>query len=149
MKNIYLLLILLLFSCSSEKGLTAVKYKASKFSKNTYKIMLPKGFKITEIHGGNEWRELSYEYNNNSVFYITNERGRPTILLRNIQNDTLALQKTSLAFFLNDTITIQGIDKKGKYWKNKYDGKVNIGYLNISIEKKEEFDKILSSIDKK
>ena len=39
--------------------------------------------------------------------------------------------------------------KKGNYWKNKFDGEVNIGYLNIPQERKEEFDKIISSVIKK
>ncbi|MBN9284873.1 MULTISPECIES: hypothetical protein [unclassified Flavobacterium] len=53
------------------------------------------------------------------------------------------------AFLTKDTITLEGIDQNGLYWKNKFNGEVNIGYLNIPKEKKEEFDKILLSIKKK
>jgi hypothetical protein len=149
MKNIYLVLIIIFFSCASKKDLTIIKYNGYSNSKKqnySYKINIKKGFKIKEIHGGNEWIQKEYIYVDNSTFYISNEDGNTSLNYNNIRNDKFQSDKSIMAFSSNDTITLQGIDKNGKYWKNKYDGEVNIGYLNIPKEKKEEFDKIISSV---
>lgn len=149
MKNIYLLLIIMIFSCASKKDVTIIKYSGYSNSKKqnyTYKINIKKGFKVKEIHGGNEWIQKEYMYADNSTFYISDEDGNTSLNYNNIRSDKFQSDKSIMAFSSKDTITLQGIDKNGNYWKNKYDGEVNIGYLNIPKEKKEEFDKIISSI---
>lgn len=152
MRLICYLSLFMLFSCHSQKGLVAVKYKefSNKSKKEfTYVAYLKKGYKAKILSGGNEWTEKSFKYLDGSLFYISNEEGKPTIYYDEKVIDDIIIKKFTGAFFLSDTITLQGIDRNGKYWKNKYDGEVNIGYMNISKEKKEEFDKIISSIVKK
>jgi hypothetical protein len=152
MKNLYFIFMFIIFSCTSTKDLVNIKYSVySNLTKKnyTYKVNVKKGFKIKEIHGGNEWIQKEYIYADNSIFYISDENGNTSLNYNNIRNDKIESDKSIMAFSLNDTITLQGIDKKGNYWKNKFDGEVNIGYLNIPKEKKEEFDKIISSVIKK
>ncbi len=46
----------------------------------------------------------------------------------------------------NDTLTLQGKDKFGRYWKNKKLKEISIGYLNVPESRKIDFDKAISSI---
>ena len=152
MKNIYLIFIFVIFSCSSTKDLIGVKY--AKYSNTTkknyiYKIYIKKGFTVKEIHGGNEWKQKEYKYPDSSTFYISDEDGNTSLNYDNIRDNKIQSDKSFMAFANKDTITLQGVDKKGNYWKNRFDGEVNIGYLNITKERKEEYEKMLSSVLKK
>lgn len=152
MKKKYILLVFIIFSCATRKDFQNVKYVGYSNSAKkdyTYKASIKKGFQVKEINGGNEWKQKEFIYSDNSIFYVSNEKENTSRNDENIKNDKIASDKSMKAFFSKDTITLEGIDKNGLYWKNKLDGEVNIGYLNIPKEKKEEFDKILLSIKKK
>ena len=142
----------MLISCSTAKNYQKITYIGYSNSTNKYykyKTKIKKGFRLKEINGGNEWSQNEYIYLDNSIFYISNEQGNTSLNYDNIKNNQITSEKSVKAFFTNDTITLQGIDKNGLYWKNKFDGVVNIGYLNVPKEEKSEFDKILLSLSKK
>lgn len=152
MKNLLLIVVFTCFSCLSTKGLIVVKYTGyNNLTQKSYvyKTYIKKGFIVEEIHGGNEWKQKVYKYPDSSIFYISNEEGNTSFNYDNIRNDKIQSNKSLMAFANKDTIIVQGVDKNGNYWKNKFDGKVNVGYLNITKDRKEEFESILSSLVKK
>lgn len=134
-------------SCSINKDIISLKFKGysnSKKEKYSYNINLPKGYVLKEILGGNEWTEKQCVYPDGSIIYINNEGGAPSINYKNIENDKEAMKKSLEV--ISDTLTLYGIDNEGKYWKNLKKDDINFGYLNVTNEKKKEFDKILSTL---
>jgi len=152
MKVHYYFCLVIFISCSIQNNLKTVNYKGFNNSEKrnyTYNISIPKKYEVEIISGGGEWIETSYKYLDNSILYISNQKGKPSILYRNNINNELVNSKFTKAFFLNDTTTLEGIDKFGKCWKNKYNGEINIGYINVSKNDKEKFDIFLKSLRKK
>ena len=49
----------------------------------------------------------------------------------------------------NDSIFLEGIDKNNLYWKEYFLDDIIVGYTNVSILKKEEFDKVMLSLKRK
>jgi len=149
MKKVILFLVVLFFSCNLNKGFIDVKYKGYfKMMSNkeyTYRYSLNKGFVIRETQG-DEWRQIEYIYGDNSIFYISNEDDNMSLNYENIKAIKETSDQASIAFFERDTITLYGVDNDGKFWKNKYDGEINIGYLNASDSRKEEFEKVISTL---
>lgn len=111
----------------------------------TYKYVLKKGYIIRETQG-DEWRQIEYIYDDNSIFYISNENDNTSLNYENIKANKEISDQSSIAFFARDTITLYGVDQNNKFWKNKYDGEINIGYLNASHNRKEEFEKVISTL---
>ena len=139
----------LFFSCASYQSLEKIKYIT--YSNNLkreiiYQVKIKNGFKISAISGGNEWTEKSYSYPDNCIFYVSDEKGNTSLNYENIRNNQLMSDKSISASIKNDTITLQGVDSNGNYWKNKYDKEVNMGYKNVSKERKKEFDLYLLNI---
>lgn len=147
MKKLYYISSLILLSCATTKDLTTVSFKTydNLTKKNySYKVSIPNGFTIKEIESGNEWREKRCQYSDNLIFYINDENSIPSINYKNIEAD-----KDNMTKYLtskNDTLTIWGIDKQGRYWKNKKWKNINLGYLNVPKERRNEFDKAISTL---
>ena len=133
--------LLIIVSCKStqESGIS--------YSTNTIraKAVFPEGFTKEIVEAGQN-TEYHFLYSDSSVIYITDEKGTPTINYKNIDNDSIAIQKSFLASMENDTLTLQGKDKLGRYWKNKKLKEISIGYLNVPESRKADFDKAISSI---
>jgi hypothetical protein len=45
-----------------------------------------------------------------------------------------------------DSISYSGLQKDGRYWRQDFVGKIAIGYINVSKENKELFDKALATL---
>ena len=52
----------------------------------------------------------------------------------------------NLKFLSADTVTIDGIDAVGKFWKQHKQKNVVYGYMSVAPEKQEIFDKMLNSV---
>jgi hypothetical protein len=149
MKKCSLLLATFLICCTSNKNFETVKYSGHNNSKRfdyVYRIHILKGFEIKEVHGGNEWIEKAFIYPDRATIYISNEPGNTSLNYKNIRNDEMQSDLSIRAFFSNDTITLKGKDKNGRFWKNVFDGNVNVGYLNVPKERMDEFDGFIKSI---
>lgn len=109
------------------------------------KATVPEGFTKEIIEAGQN-TEHHFLYSDSSLIYITDEQGTPTINYKNINNDSIAIQKSFLASMENDTLTLQGKDNLGRYWKNKKLKEISIGYLNVTESRKADFDKAILSI---
>jgi len=144
MKFYIVVILLIIVSCKATQE-SSVSYSTNSIKA---KAILPKGFTKEIIEAGQN-TEYRFLYSDSSIIYITDEKGTPTINYKNIDNDSIAIQKSFLASMENDTLTLQGKNELGKYWKNKKLKEISIGYLNVSENRKADFDKAISSIKMK
>lgn len=134
------------FSCS-KKNIDNVKFNFFDFSEmknKAIKFKAIKGYKLTEIDGGGEWKEIRLDYLDGSVLYVNNKDGIPLLNSENIR------KHDSMPFFFNDKnqdFIISGIEDN-KHWRNKKTKLLNIGYLNVSTTNKKQYDSIISVIEK-
>jgi hypothetical protein len=115
----------------------------------TYYLEVPKGgrfqkppFKLMTEHA----EELRVLYQDSSLIYLVNEPifGAKLNLINcwgigGVPHDRKA----------NDTITYQGIQKDGRYWRQDFIGSIAIGYINVPEEKKEAYNTALSTLRRK
>jgi hypothetical protein len=141
MKLKLITLLVLIFSCKSTQGVN-ITYQTNSIKA---KVEIPDNFKKEIIEKGQDV-EYRFSYSDLSMIYITDESSTPELNYNNIDNDTTAIQKNFLASMENDTLTLEGKDKSGRFWKNKKLKNISIGYLNVPEVRKSEFDKAISSI---
>ena len=149
MKKALLFIVIIITSCSLKKEINTLKFKVYDDEKKmncTYKLNVFKNYSLKEIEASGEWKEKQLIYSDGSILYINNERGTPTINYENITNDSISSIKRLIN--MNDPLNLFGKDKHGKYWKNINMNNINIGYLNVKSSKKDEFEKVLSTIVK-
>lgn len=141
MKYFTIIVFCLIISCSTLSE--SVTYKNSK---TKVKLRLEKGFDKQIIEQG---QDLLYKftYPDESVLYITDESGTPSINYKNIDNSPSGIQKSFISNIEGSTLTLQGVDENGKYWKNKKLKNISIGYLNTSEKHRKQFDDILLSVE--
>ncbi len=160
MKKVFLILMVFSFTMTCKTsdivGFKDVKYttdfltssKEEPFKEKTYVISIPKGFKIDKEDFNPEYKEIIYNYENGMKIYITdNTMGGSALNGDNklAQGITVIKRKS-----LRDSIYMKGKQKDGyRYWKENILNDVVIGYLNVSKERKAEFDKSIASIVRK
>jgi hypothetical protein len=161
--TIYLILFSFITSCASSEGIVTIKYKRknedeSKLRNYTYYMELPNGFKTLTLVGGHDELEKQYIYSDSSKIYIS-DFGSSGLNYSNIRSlgDSIAKKrfegtelKAKIAKQLGkkykpETLILQGKMANGLYWKDIRIGYLSIGYVNVSENKKSEFDKVLSS----
>lgn len=135
-----------MLSCTTgSKTITYKVYEVEKQTKHIYKMNIPNGYKLLRWTGGHE-DQCEYWYPDSSVIYLTKDLGSSTINDKNIRRQEGACAKRLQAFLENDTITLSGIDTVGLYWKEIKQKTICLGYARVPKEKKEIFDKALSTI---
>lgn len=102
---------------------------------------IPKGYTFKGLSGGYE-DEKQYWFSDSSVFYITKEHGLPSLNYNNIRNLEGANAKRMLA----DTLTLQGTDNNGLYWKDIKQKNFSYGYSKVPHNKKEKFEAIIKEL---
>lgn len=140
--------IAMFISCVSQKELSeTIKYTTYIQSKKVkYSMELPTGFMKYIVVGDHE-RELRYLFPDSSIIYITNDiEGGSPLNYDNIRrkDNGLFVQKLN-----NDTLYIEGLQENDLYWKECKLGRVTVGYVNVSKENKQLYDKALNSLKKK
>lgn len=147
MKKQYLTLVFLgALSCGLNKELRTVTFSPGKGEKLVAEI--PKGYFLKYKTGGlDESHEYLYNYADSSLIYFTDQSNGGA----NYQNirDADQYDKLFSHFLAGDTITLQGIDNNGKYWKHRSLSNYSIGYLNVNQGNKEKFDSVISNAQKK
>ncbi len=85
--------LLIIVSCK------ATQESSINYSTNTVKAkaILPEGFTKEIVEAGQN-TEYHFLYSDSSVIYITDEKGTPTINYKNIDNDSIAIQKNFFSF---------------------------------------------------
>lgn len=151
---IKVVIFLSILSCTTSKKVVKVKYQSdfltdnlnSSFKKKTFWIKIPKDYEVINEDYNPEYKEVIYKYLDSSIIYITDN---------NLSGSSLnAFNKKAIGVDivskkLNDSINYFGKQRDGKYWKEAFYGEIVVGYLNVSANMKQEFDKAITSLIRK
>ncbi len=139
-------------SCMHGDKVRFVNYSAGRnqtIEKQSFTLKIPKGYKrLAILDGCGDGKVYSYCYNDSSILYMTNTIS-PNY--NNIEGEGLLSKLADYKFNSHnatDTLDVSGIDNKGACWRELRIGKVSIGYMNVPLGKKVEFDGILSTLKK-
>ena len=118
-------------------------------NKNPRKICvymsIPNGFDKKEFNGLHSGENgISFKYFDSSELYISNAFYDGTAI--NIKNRYYS-NKPRIADA--DTVDSFGVQENKLFWRELIVGKVVVGYLNVPLDKKEQYDKALLTLRKK
>lgn len=131
--------IFILAACSSK--ITSFKVNGNGKSLS-YSLSIPKGYK-TRIDNYENERVKTFLYpDSSSIFFSDN------VAPSSFYPDAYVKygKDLNIKFLAADTITINGMDDKGRYWEDRKIKHVVYGYRKVPLDKKEIFDKALNSI---
>ncbi len=135
---------LLLISCVSSKSLKLETYEEGK--KIRYILDLPSGYEFKE-NQGEVFKEYHFLYPDGSVFYFTDDYESGGAVnkdkIEKYGDDIL------VKIAINDTLDINGSNEEGKYWREKKETNVVIGYISATKERKVEFDNVILTMQRK
>lgn len=83
-----------------------------------------------------------YWYRDSAAFYISTFKGGSSLNYYNIRN----LKGAYSERFLRDSINLNGIDSKGKYWREYKYKNIYIGYCNVKAKDHLLFDNSFDSL---
>jgi len=131
---------MLLTSCGTTKGIKL------EVKKTNYFFDLPNGYDLQKKQG-EVYKEYHFIYPDGSIFYFTddNESGGAINKEKIKKYGINILVKIAV----NDTIDISGSNHDKKYWREKKETNIVIGYVNASKERKKSFDNTISTTKKK
>ena len=165
MRNIIIVTFLLFTSCISEfKKVKFVHYANSLDGQRrlVYMAKVPSGYRVRIYMVESEGlQENHYIYSDSSTVYLSNFG--PTL---NYENLTKADESKIAKHYIyenltkedrnkmfehdikkyNDTLKFSGKTKNGLYWKEIKIKDVSFGYINVTLDRKEKFDRILNNI---
>lgn len=142
MKRSILIISLIFAACAVNR-----EFRVTKFG--YYKIEVPNGYLNHLVISGNHGKEQQYWYNDSTLFYFSDETGITTPNYENISKNEETRSIRTKAILENDTFYLEGKDDKNLFWKECFYRDITIGYMNVPNEKKEIFDKAISSLRKK
>jgi len=96
-------------------------------------------------------KEYQYWFSDSSAFYVTTELSSNTLnysQLKYVANESDFNEIPYPSMSMSDTIIQLGHDKDELIWKEVgiYQGQLRYGYLNVSSERKDEFDEYLNNV---
>jgi len=118
--------------------------------------------KLTILIGGHSELEKQYSYQDSSKIYITNfvcsmlnynnvvnlGDSISGVRLKDLELTKIILKEQKKSY-VPDTLILEGVTKKGLFWKDVRMGSISVGYVNVSGSKKELFEKMLNTFKKK
>jgi len=133
-------------ACSTMKGMERVRFKYHIVSQDeVIVIYIPTHAKLIKIAAGGEGQEYQYQYPDSSIIYLSDLAGSKTVNEYLIRKQEGAYDKR----FNQDSVSFEGINEIGNYWKEvKYKG-IFYGYSNVPPTKKRLFDDAISSAKSK
>ena len=117
--------------------------------KKIFYLDIPKGGYLDnrKTLTGDYHSEYRFVYSDSSIIYITNDESRGSTL--NFKNRV----DSGIDFYqkkhLLDTLSHTSLQKDGRSWKETVVGEIVVGYINVSSDKKELYDKALATIREK
>ncbi len=144
-KLLFTIILFTFFDCNVQNEL--YKQFHTPKGRDKYIFEVPKKYvSENKIGSGEKYYAQDYLYSDSSLFYVTTFPNTENYEEIREQN---TYYKRFSAFHTGDTITIEGIDEKGLYWKDRLlKGGITIGYSRVSIKNKSTFDKSILSIRK-
>ncbi|WP_143255069.1 hypothetical protein [Alkalitalea saponilacus] len=119
--------------------------KTRKFSLGDqhYFLDVSKGFICYKIIDDEHYIEYRLAYNDSSIIYITNDDKSGGAI--NIFKEKKYGKDVSLKILLNETLDLNG-EYMGRYWREKKESNVVVGYINVLPQDIEKFNIILSTL---
>lgn len=155
-----------MISCIASQRVVVVEFKkiTSKDlppKSDKYSMSIPRGFKVRTLVGGHSELERRYIYSDSAIIYISNF-GNSELAYSNIRSlgDSISnMRLESIELKANifhqlgkdynpETLVLHNKASNGLYWKDVRIGFLSIGYVNVSENHKNDFDKALSSLKK-
>lgn len=132
---------LMTFGCATAKKVS-FKVIDSQGQKIHYQMRIPKGYIVKIMNYENE-RAKVFLYSDSSRFFFS-DNTKPSAFYPDAYKKYG--KDINIKFLSTDTITINGVDEAGKFWKERKAKIVVYGYMKVPIEKKEEFDSIINKV---
>lgn len=132
-----LLSVMLVASCKAQR---IVKFTAGEFK---YLLDIPGNYNVSEVVDDHGFREHRIVYPDSSIIYITNDTrsGGAT--------NTVKAKKYGNGIYLkilsSDTLNISG-KEDDEYWREQKIDDIVVGYMNVPLNKKDEYDMALSTL---
>ena len=142
MKKIILfnVVVLIFSSCSKKIASYNLKIQGKEIK---YKLILPQKSKLKiDIYEGETVKTYSFP-DSSSVYFSDNVA--PSAFYPDAYKKYG--KDLNVNFLINDSITINGIDEKGRYWEERKIKNIVYGYRKVPGGKKRIFDDILNSIE--
>jgi len=159
--NMFILLTIIigtmLIGCSTAYKTEPEMFWGAYVKKFRYKLELPKGYERHDLSfGEGGLGYFVYRYPDSVVFYVA-EKDVITVNYDNIQNNAskkdLMRRFPGIRQFLmtSDTITIEGKDRKNRYWKEVTyrlynDDYYSFGYINVKESDLDKFNKVIDNV---
>jgi hypothetical protein len=113
------------------------------YEKHSVTLSIPRNYSSQRIKaGGESGIENRYWYKDSAVIYISDFKGGSSLNYDNIRKQEGAYATR----FASDTVTLSGINKSGKYWKEVKYHSLYYGYSNVEADEKKSFDRAISSV---
>ena len=153
MRNCILTLLILIFiSCGSYQDLKKVSYKANTFENpqesTSFDLFIPKNYQ-KEVKEFDHSLENRFIYDDSSIIFLSNDKWSASRVNDKNRLDKEVQDKILHRNATTDSIYLSGQQKDGRYWKENILNDIVVGYLNVSKERKEEFDKAIATIIRK
>lgn len=129
------------WGCATTKKVS-FKVIDSQGQKIHYQMCIPKGYIVKIMNYENE-RAKVFLYPDSSRFFFS-DNTKPSAFYPDVYKKYG--KDINIKFLSTDTITINGVDEAGKFWKERKAKIVAYGYMKVPIEKKEEFDSIINKV---
>ena len=143
-KALFIIVLIGFYMCKIQKKMTNefLTFKGGE----KYVFVTPEGYISEKRYESENKYAQDYLFSDSSLFYITtfsNTNNYEEIRRQDSYADRFS------AFHSGDTITLNGVDKQGLYWKDRLiKNGVTIGYSKVSSKNKDDFDKAIFSIRK-
>jgi hypothetical protein len=110
--------------------------------KNIYTIYPPQGFVLTK-NRGEIFKEFHLSYPDGSLIYMTDDYQSGG----SINKDKVSKYGTAIYIKIvsSDSLDLSGQNESGNYWRELKRKNFVIGYVNVPLSKKSEFDKVISN----
>ncbi|HVW99889.1 MAG TPA: hypothetical protein VHA52_05585 [Candidatus Babeliaceae bacterium] len=110
-----------------------------------YQMRIPKGYIVKNYSFENEGAKILIYPDSSRLYFSDNTK--PSAFYPDAYKKYG--EYINIRFLTADTITIDGVDEVGKYWKTRKARIVVYGYMKVPIEKKKMFDRIINNVSVK
>ena len=140
-KVVFVIALFNLHSCVMNKSIITIKCQLNDSKNSSVELNIPK-YKNQQIviTDAEEGIEYIFWYKDSAAVYVSTFKGGATVNYQNIRNWPYAYSKR----FSSDSINLQGIDAKGKLWREIKKHELYVGYYRINPNDKLTFDKAIA-----
>jgi hypothetical protein len=137
--------LLILLGCHETKRVSFIIHVDLKHGFR-YQMDIPKGYTVSKVYSDDHTTDKVFWYPDSTGVYFSDDINPSAFYPDAYRKYGKGI---SILFAVTDTITINGIDPKGRLWEDRKMKHVVFGYRKVPVNKKEQFDKILNTMRSK